>query len=238
MKDDLIFSGREALAMAVAVDRALGGKYIKKHDLDHDQKNQRTNFTMFIGLAKNQPHAKNISVTDDDYSKADEIIDYFEGLIFKAMERNLTDYENKITEIIKATDLNLRGGDSRVPIIPSLPNVYRNNKKHDSWSDEERSLRKVSEFEGELRKRSEFSGVVKHVREMRRTNSLLVIVLTDNNNIVKFFYDMYRDPNIKTKIQEGKHIALTGFVKSHEVSRYSKCQETFLNKVNLIQEDK
>ena len=74
-----------------------------------------------------------------------------------------------------------------------------------------------------------------------KTDELLILLLS------MFFVSMItgvryltykKDPNIKTKIQEGKHIALTGFVKSHEVSRYSKCQETFLNRVNLIQEDK
>ena len=76
---------------------------------------------------------------------------------------------------------------------------------------------------------------------MNRTNSLLVALLTENGNIVKFFYDLYRtkdgfDP--KNALSEGKLVVIEGFVKGHDISKYSKCKETFINRVNVITEDK
>lgn len=238
MSDKMTFTARELIAMAVAVDRYVGG-YVKRHETDREHPiRHMTNFSYLMGVAKKQPNAKDIEVFDEDYTTADEIIEYFEGLIFKAMERNLSEYEEKITEIIRADDLNVKGGDNRIPIIPSLPNVFRNNQKHDVWSDEERSLRKVSDYVGTLKTRGDFVGTVKHVREMRRTNSLLVAILTEDNNIIKFFYDLFRDNTIRDTLKVGNTVTFSGYVKAHDVSKFSKCKETFLNRVSIDKEDK
>ena len=74
-------------------------------------------------------------------------------------------------------------------------------------------------------------------RYMNRTHSMLVAVLIDNKNIVKFFYDLYRGAT-KTDFDKGNNIEFTAFVKSHEVSDFSKCKETFVNRVTLSKEDK
>ena len=235
-KSNKQFSGRELIAHAVAVDKFQKGKYIKSHEVNKD-KGIESNFKLMLGLL-HEPSKSNIKIVNDDYDMADEIIEYFEGLIFKAMTRNLTDFENKITALIKADDISLNGKDDRLPIVGSLPNVYRNNVKHDDWSDRERSLRNVSDYEGELKKRGEFEGEIVMSRYMNRSNSMLVAVLTKNDNIVKFFYDLYRDSSARELLAQGTYLRFSGYVKSHEVSDYSKCRETFCNRVTLAKEDK
>ena len=94
------------------------------------------------------------------------------------MERELSDFEKKITQLIKAEDVSLSGRDDRLPIVGSLPNIYRNNVKHDDWADRERSLRKVSEFEGELKKRGTFTGEIVMSKVHESSNSLLVAMVT------------------------------------------------------------
>ncbi len=237
MKSNKLFNGRDLIAHAVAVDVFQGGKYIKSHEVNKD-KGIESNFKLLLGLL-HDPKSSQVKLQDSDYEMADEIIEYFEGLIFKAMQRDLTDFEKKITALIKADDISLNGRDDRLPIVGSLPNVYRNNVKHDDWSDRERSLRGVSDYEGTLKKRGQFEGEIVMSRYMNRSNSMLVAILTENNNIVKFFYDLYRDSSARDFLQQGKHITLTGFVKSHNVSEYSKCKETFLNRVSFpSKEDK
>ncbi|MDA9047703.1 hypothetical protein N9H46_00295 [Hellea sp.] len=233
-----LYTGKEVIAHAVAVDRHLGFRYIKSHEAKAGEK---ANFSLLIHSLKDPKTSVVGPITEQDYATADKIVDYFEGLVFKAMQRELSEYEKKITDLIKAEDINLKGRDDRLPIVGSLPNVYRNNTKHDVWADEERSLRKTSEYEGELKTRGTFNGVVKMSRYMNRTNSLLVALLTENGNIVKFFYDLYRtkdgfDP--KNALSEGKLVVIEGFVKGHDISKYSKCKETFINRVNVITEDK
>lgn len=236
VKSNKLFTGRELVAHAVAVDEFQGFKYIKSHEVNK-HKGIESNFKLMLGLL-HDPVASDVSLKDTHYDKADEIIEYFEGLIFKAMQRELTDFEKKITALIKAEDISLSGKDDRLPIVGSLPGVFRNNVKHDDWTSKERSLRKVSEYEGELKKRNHFEGEIVMSRYMNRSNSMLVAVLTPNNNIVKFFYDLYRDSTGKETLAQGKHINFSAYVKSHEVSEYSKCKETFCNRVTLPKEDK
>ena len=154
------------------------------------------------------------------------------------MQRDLTDFEKKITALIKAEDISLNGKDDRLPIVGSLPGVFRNNVKHDDWSERERSLRDVSDYEGTLKKRGNFEGEIVMSRYMNRSNSMLVAVLTPNQNIVKFFYDLYRQDTDRDTFKVGINLKFSAFVKSHEVSDYSKCKETFCNRVTLSKEDK
>ena len=102
-KSNKQFSGRELIAHAVAVYKVQKGKYIKSHEVNKD-KGIESNFKLMLGLL-HEPSKSNIKIVNDDYDMADEIIEYFEGLIFKAMTRNLTDFENKITALIKADDM-------------------------------------------------------------------------------------------------------------------------------------
>jgi hypothetical protein len=68
---------------------------------------------------------------------------------------------------------------------------------------------------------------------------MLVAILTADDNIVKFFYDLHRSGSHRDMFKEGDNISLSGYVKSHDTSKYSKCKETFLNRVSLdTQEDK
>ena len=101
-------------------------------------------------------------------------------------------------------------------------------------------MRKTSEYEGEIKSRHTFTGVVKMARYMNRTNSMLFAILTENGNIVKFFYDLYRnhEVDVKESIKVGDNLTFTGYIKSQEVSNYSKCKETFVNRVKIHTEDK
>ena len=183
------------------------------------------------------PAESPVKLNDSHYETADDIIEYFEGLIFKAMERELSDFEKKITQLIKAEDVSLSGRDDRSLLVPS--NIHRNNVKHDDWADRERSLRKVSEFEGELKKRGTFTGeIVMGPRYMNPSNSLLVAMVTPMTTLLNF-YDPYRDGASRDMFKEGETITLSGYVKSQEVSKFSKCKETFLNRVSFnTKEDK
>lgn len=230
-----VFTGTQVIAYAVAVDEFQGQKYIKSHDVDKD-KGIESNFKLMLEAMHN-PEKARVTVTEAHTAKAEEIVDYFEGLVFKAMTRKLSDFETKITEVIKADDININGRDGRLPIVGSLPSVYRNNLEHDNWSDKERDLREVSDYVGVVGKRSSFQGPIVMSRYMNRTHSMLVAVLIDNKNIVKFFYDLYRGAT-KTDFDKGNKIEFTAFVKSHEVSDFSKCKETFVNRVTLSKEDK
>ncbi len=229
------YTGKEVIAYAVATDEYQGFKYVKSHEANRE-KGVESNFKLMLEAMHN-PEKARVSVTDAHTVKAEEIIDYFEGLVFKAMTRKLSEFETKITELIKAEDININGRDNRLPIVGSLPSVYRNNIEHDKWSDTERDLRSKSDYVGEVNTRHKFSGEIVMSRYMNRSHSMLVAVLVDGKNIVKFFYDLYRG-NTKDDFAKGKHLTFSGYIKKHEVSQYSKCKETMVNRVSLPKEDK
>jgi hypothetical protein len=66
---------------------------------------------------------------------------------------------------------------------------------------------------------------------------MLVSVLTEDENIIKFFYDLYRGAD-KKDFEKGTELTFTASVKKQEVSKFSKCKETFVNRVTLPKEDK
>ena len=229
------FTGAEVIAYAVAVDEYQGQKYVKSHEVDKE-KGIESNFKLMLEAMHN-PEKARVKLEPAHTEQANVIVDYFEGLVFKAMQRKLSDFETKITELIKADDININGRDTRLPIVGSLPGVYRNNLTHDTWSEQERALRKTSEYVGEVGKRSEFSGTIAMSRYMNRTHSMLVSVLTEDQNIIKFFYDLYRGAD-KKDFAKGTELTFTASVKKQEVSKFSKCKETFVNRVTLPKEDK
>ena len=109
LKSNKLFNGRELIAHAVAVDVFQGGKYIKSHEVNKD-KGIESNFKLMLEAMHN-PEKARVTVTDAHTAKAEEIIDYFEGLVFKAMTRKLSEFETKITELIKAEDINIKQKD-------------------------------------------------------------------------------------------------------------------------------
>ena len=100
-----LYTGRELIAHAVAVDEFQGFKYIKSHETSKE-KGIESNFKLMLGLL-HTPAESPIKLNDSHYETANDIIEYFEGLIFKAMERDLSDFEKKITQLIKAQDVSL-----------------------------------------------------------------------------------------------------------------------------------
>ena len=73
LKSNKLFTGRELIAHAVAVDEFQGGKYIKSHETDRD-KGIESNFKLMLGLL-HDPANSQIKLTDGHYDRADDIIE-------------------------------------------------------------------------------------------------------------------------------------------------------------------
>ena len=57
----------------------------------------------------------------------------------------------------------------------------------------------------------------------RNFGNFIVTTVYDDKHIVKFFWN--KDPDL-TGVLEGKTLKLIGRVKSHELSKYTNCNET------------
>ena len=67
---------------------------------------------------------------------------------------------------------------------------------------------------------------------LRNFGSYVVTGVTDNKHIIKFFWN--KDPDL-TGVLEGKTLKVIGRVKTHELSKYTNCNETMLNYVKIIE---
>jgi len=213
---DKMFATREVVAAATAIYREQG--YIKKNSFTASPEVKPNSAVLFKHYSDNVP----LEITAQDRTFADEVIAYLSGLSFKAMERGLTDFETNILKFVTSDQASIK----EVGIAASLPQVYDNKLKQDAWEQRERELSETSDYVGELKKRSEFEVVVENTRYIGRTGSYLYCASVDNQHILKFFsQDKPEDAGTK--------LCLSGFVKSHEVSKYHGGKETMINRVKI-----
>jgi hypothetical protein len=138
----------------------------------------------------------------------------------------LNSFEDSVLRVISNETTDVFG----VSILASLPNSYRVQKKRqglDDWFDD---MRNKSEFVGKIGERMRINVLVKDVKFIAKYGIHLVTCITQEENIVKFFFN--KEPDI-AGILESRQITLTGKVKQHDVSKFSNCKETVFNYVKI-----
>ena len=219
------FPTKLVVAASCAIHRKNGGFYKKFDDLVLAKKKQSNSNVLYKHFFEGQ----DIDVIEEDHTRANEIIDYLQGLGFKALERKLTDFETNVLKCVNSDGI----GKESIGIAASLPKVYLNKIESDTWSDRENQLGRNSQFVGELHERGTFNLDIEYVKFIPRTSSYLVTA-NCNGNIVKFFAQ-----TATTKLgqlEAGKKFAVTAFVKSQAVSSYTGWNETMLNRIKFVEQ--
>ena len=224
------YNSRQVLELAIEVDKQQG--FIKSGFGYFDQENQiqvDDNKTCILNFVQGLETAKDITISEQSKKEAEKITGEFHNeLVTKKLMGTLNDFEQSVLNAIgnETTD------NFGVAVIASLPNSFRVLEKRqglDNFFDEHR---KTSEFVGKIGERLRFPAHIKDVKFIAKYNIHLVTCLTNENNIVKFFFN--REPDIQNLI-EGKDVTLTGKVKTHDVSKFSNCKETVFNYVKIEQ---
>lgn len=207
----------DVVTVSVAIDRTNG--YVRKSDAGEGipEPNVRLLYKHFYD---NQL----FPTTDSDRDVAKQIINYLQGLSFKAFERDLTSFEASTLKFVNADTVD----NTTLGVAASLPNVYRNKLKQDVWIQREAELVQSSEFVGTSGKRGHFEVVVENVRFIPSVSSYLYCCSVDNKNILKFFYS-------DSTLKEHTTVCLSGYVKSHQISNYHGGKETMINRVKIEQ---
>jgi hypothetical protein len=194
--------------------------FIKKDQVRFDKK--------FEGMSSNSDllyshfySQDKLEVTEKDNDLAVEIIDYLKGLSFKAIERDLTDFEKNVLKLVTTPIVQ----KDQIGIAASLPKVYLNKLEQDRWTDRENILARTSEKVGTLHQRETFDALVEFVRFIPRTMSYIITCSIDDKHILKFFHDKKMD--VQTKVN------VTGFVKSQNKGRFHNGFETIINRVKI-----
>lgn len=214
-----MFTITEVMTASCAAHRVNG--FVKKGDLNrYDAQPARANSTMlydhFYGNNK-------LDITAADSKLSDDVIEYLKGLSFKAVERNLTDFEANTLKLVTAETINHKS----LGIAASLPSVYLNKLQQDVWAGRENELAENSEYVGTLHQRGEFELTVENIRYIKTTGAYLYCCSESNKNIVKFFSD-----NELGSV--GTVLYVAAYVKSHSVSKFHSGKETMINRVKEL----
>lgn len=216
----------QVMQLSVAVDKQQG--FIKSGYGYYDSENENfiyDNKQTIVQILLNELPSPEI--TDEIVQQAAEIKDSFRNkLIQKKLMGTLNDFESTLSNVLSEEEAD----GFAISIIASLPNSYRVQTKRDAvdeWFDD---MRKKSEFVGNIGDRIKLSVLIKDVKFVQKFGIHLVTCVTDDENIIKFFFN--REPDI-SGIIEGKRVSLTGKVKTQDVSKFSNCKETVFNYVKL-----
>lgn len=209
----------DVISTSCAIHRINNG-FIGKHDVRYDKKyeGKKSNSDLLYNYFYNQ---EVIEITDADKLQAEEIIDYLKGLSFKAIERELTEFETNVLRLVNSKEIE----KDKLGISASLPKVYLNKVEQDNWTARENILAQTSQALGTLHERGEFVGVVEYVRYIPKTMSYIISCSVDNKHILKFFADK--------ELKLNSTVTLEGYVKSQNRGRYHNGIETLINRIKI-----
>ena len=209
----------EVLAVSWAAHRINDG-FIKKDQVRFDKKYEKTtcNSDMLYNYFFTD---KKFKVLDEDKTTAIEVKEYLSGLSFKALERQLTEFESNVLKLVSSSDI----AKDKLGIAASLPKVYLNKVEQDGWTDREMVLSRTSEKIGKLHQREKIIATVEFTRYIPRTMSYIVTCSVRDQHILKFFTDK--------KIDTGTEITVEGFVKSQNKGKYHNGYETVINRIKI-----
>lgn len=227
------FTVNEVLAASCAIHRMNNG-FVKSHDVHNEEglvPNSKLLYNHFLGThvkGDNKPVRQVVKINESDYKQAGDIVDYLSGLSFKAMERDLTDFEKNVLKLITSEYV----AKDQIGIAASLPKVYLNKLSQDTWTERESELSASSEYVGKLHTRCTFTDlVVENIRYISSVGSSLICCSNDGN-IIKFFINDSKD---LTNLAVGSTINIKAYVKSQDESKYHGGKETMVNRVAFIQ---
>ena len=110
-----MFKTIDVISASVSAFRLNEG-FIKKDQIKFDKKyenkiaNSDLLYFHFYG-------DKKLSVIEEDTKEAEEIIDYLKGLSFKAIERELTDFESNVLKLVTADHCGLSASKVSISLI-------------------------------------------------------------------------------------------------------------------------
>lgn len=237
---------KQALAVAQAVFRVYG--FVKRnhgyYDADTDSfvpdsksivvntlrpESKRVLEQMPCGIKKEIPV---VEVTQEDVTKAEEIFALFDQ---KSMMRKMQGQDSTFDNDISSMFANGVVTTNRdMSILASLPNSFEIEKRRIKMDDFFRSNRLIGSFVGNVKERIKLSVDVQDVKWIPKRSVYLVTMLTDNNQIVKFFLSD-TDADISEKIRNTR-ITFIGTVRSQSVNEHTQCQETMFNRIKILNE--
>ena len=177
-----------------------------------------------------------------DKKKAKAVYDKFlENLTMKKLVGDIRDFDLKILDVLKKDNISI---NADVGIIGWLPNSYDILMKKEGVQEtlEDATEKGGTYLAGNIKDRVKIlNAKVLDVKYLPNHGIYLVITLTPDNNTVKFFKRFNKkdhDNNINQDTIEDSIISFAGTITKKEVSSYTNCPETIVNRVHIWPKDK
>jgi len=161
-------------------------------------------------------------ITDSVTNIAEDIIQYYKGLTFKAMGNKINDFEQKILSIINSGVIDQRD----IGLIASLPKSYNRAVKRDVTDTQMRKLSTTSIYIGTIGEDVESEIRILNCSFIQKLQCH-VVNAEMNGNVVCFFTKHNAD-------HWGDTCAIKGKVKRHQTSNFHGGKETVLNYVKKV----
>lgn len=229
-----------ALAMAVAVDRQNG--FVKSGQGYFDpEKGYRVedNRTVCVNNLRRLSPTYALDYDDKmqlvDASQADigdaaEIFSHFDQslLMQKLGDKFDNDFNRELVQLFGKDDVDV---NKELAMLASMPNSRRISRKREEMQEFYKANKTVGSYIGDIKQRLKISAYVQDVKFIPRNRIYLVIGITAQQQIVKFFLD--NDLSDVADALRDKDIEFVGTVKKQEVNTYSDCLETVFNRVKI-----
>lgn len=161
-------------------------------------------------------------VTQQCEDVAEDIIQYYKGLTFKAMGNKINDFEQKVLGLINCKQVDYRD----IGVIASLPKAYFRSVKRDSADTLMRKLSNSSVHIGVLGE--DIAGTVNIMNcSFIQRLQCYIVNAEMNSNIICFFTK-------HDATHWGDTCEIKGKVKRHQTSKFHGGKETVLNYVKTV----
>jgi hypothetical protein len=249
LKSKEIFPLKDAMAVAVAVDRVHGFIKAGNQALDYDT-NRLTvsNKTIVIDTLRQMASPNEVKLvngvpvqiclpTENDYTNAGSIFTYFDKNVSKSKLADNLEYYPGINGSPNSFYFNLDiiftnnavHASSDVGLIAGLPHSRRIGRKR-AMMAEFNTANTANGYIGGMQRRTDVTGKVMDIKAVQKTRHVLVTVFTSENKIAKFFFP---DSKATTLPPVGKEIDFCGTVKKQDVNDHTGCQETTFGRVAI-----
>ena len=211
------FDLKTVMTFAVSAYKQKGEDYI-----NYGTNTNKTIVQTHLGLLDENRMTFVDHVSEECADIAEDIIQYYKGLTFKAMGNKINDFEQKVLGLINTGMVDRRD----IGVISSLPKAYFRSVKRDATDTQMRKLSTTSIHVGTQGEDIEGTINILNCSFIQRLQCH-VVNAEMNGNIVCFF----------TK-HPAEHWSTTceikGKVKRHQVSKFHGGKETVLNYVKVV----
>jgi hypothetical protein len=233
-KTNEVYPLLEAMAAACAVYREFGFVRRGQNYIDH-KSNMKVAESREIVLNTLRPEDQRdekihvATITDEDREHAAKVCRFFDQKTMIAkLSDDINEYDEKLIEIFGEENVDHARDLS---MIASLPNSYVIQERRDAMEEFYLKNKHIGSYVGKPKERVKVEAKVLDAKWIPKNNIYLVTMVTDNDQIVKFFLKD-NDVDVSERLRD-QRITFVGAVRDQQISEYTGCHETMFNRVKI-----